>query len=99
MRFVEASMNQLDQKSLDAKALIHSDQGTHYTSHAFQRCVQELVIKQSMLRRGNCWDSAPIESFFGHMKDEIHLDTCKTFEDVVHVIDEYMDYYKNYRYQ
>ena len=56
-------------------------------------------IEQSMSRRGNCWDNAPIESFFGHMKDEINLIDCKTFEDVVKAIDEYMDYYNNFRYQ
>lgn len=49
--------------------------------------------------RGNCWDNAPIESFFGHMKDEINLVNCKTFEEVEKAIDEYIDYYINYRYQ
>jgi len=97
--FVEDSMKQLDKLSLDPKALINSDQGTHYTSHAFQRCVKELGIEQSMSRRGNCWDNAPIESFFGHMKDEINLVDCKTFEEVEKAVDDYMDYYNNYRYQ
>jgi transposase InsO family protein len=97
--FVEDSVNQLYKIVLDPKALMNSDQGTHYTSHAFQRCLKELGIEQSMSRRGNCWDNAPIESFFGHMKDEINLINCKTFEDVVKAIDEYMDYYNNYRYQ
>lgn len=97
--FVENSMNQLEKITLDPSALINSDQGTHYTSHAFQRCVKGLGIEQSMSRRGNCWDNAPIESFFGHMKDEINLINCKTFEEVEKVVDEYMDYYNNYRYQ
>jgi transposase InsO family protein len=97
--FVEESMKQLDKIALDPKALINSDQGTHYTSHAFQRCVKELGIEQSMSRRGNCWDNAPIESFFGHMKDEINLVDCKTFEEVEKAVDDYMDYYNNYRYQ
>ena len=97
--FVEDSMNQLDKITLDPNALINSDQGTHYTSHAFQRCVKELGIEQSMSRRGNCWDNAPIESFFGHMKDEINLVHCKTFEEVEKAVDDYMDYYNNYRYQ
>lgn len=55
-----------------------------------------------MSRRGNCWDNAPQESFFGHMKDELHLDTCLTFKDVKYEIKEYIDYYNNYnnyRYQ
>jgi putative transposase len=97
--FVEDSVNQLNQIRLDPRALMNSDQGTHYTSHAFQRCLKELGIEQSMSRRGNCWDNAPIESFFGHMKDEINLVHCKTFEEVEKAIDEYMDYYNNYRYQ
>lgn len=97
--FVEESMNQLDLIALDPNALINSDQGTHYTSHAFQRCVKELGIEQSMSRRGNCWDNAPIESFFGHMKDEINIVDCKTFGEVEKVIDDYMDYYNNFRYQ
>ena len=99
IEFVEKTMDQLFSIPLDKHTLINSDQGTHYTSHAFQRCIKELGIEQSMSRRGNCWDNAPIESFFGHMKDEINLIDCKTFQDVVKAVDDYMDYYNNYRYQ
>ena len=52
-----------------------------------------------MSRRGNCWDNAPQESFFGHMKDEIDLKSCTTLEDVKKMIDRYITYYNNYRYQ
>ncbi len=52
-----------------------------------------------MSRRGNCWDNAPQESFFGHMKDEIHLERCSNFLDLRFEIDDYMDYYNNDRYQ
>ena len=52
-----------------------------------------------MSRKANCWDNAPQESFFGHMKDEIDLNGCRTFRDVKKVIDDYMDYYNNERYQ
>ncbi len=99
IKFVEDTMSQLETIQLDPNALINSDQGAHYTSHAFQRCVKTLGIEQSMSRRGNCWDNAPIESFFGHMKDEINLIDCKIFEEVEKTIDDYMDYYNNYRYQ
>ncbi|WP_282156396.1 DDE-type integrase/transposase/recombinase, partial [Cytobacillus gottheilii] len=47
-------------------SLIHSDQGVHYTHPQFQKMIKKLGIRQSMSRRGNCWDNAPIESFFGH---------------------------------
>ena len=52
-----------------------------------------------MSRRGNCWDNAPQESFFGHMKDEINIKDCGTFEKLVEIIDDYIDYYNNERYQ
>ena len=49
-----------------------------------------------MSRRGNCWDNAPQESF---LKDEINLKDCGTFEKLVEIIDDYIDYYNNERYQ
>ncbi|WP_459771611.1 DDE-type integrase/transposase/recombinase, partial [Alkalibacterium sp. s-m-28] len=57
--------------SKQQKTLIHSDQGIHYTSIKFQKLLADKELRQSMSRRGNCWDNAPQESFFGHMKDEI----------------------------
>ncbi|MBZ5748643.1 IS3 family transposase, partial [Clostridium butyricum] len=50
-------------------------------------------------RRGNCWDNAPQESFFGHMKDEIDFQSCNTLEELIDMIDDYINYYNNYRYQ
>lgn len=85
--------------SLDAEALIHSDQGCHYTSKKFRQIVNDYNLRQSMSRRGNCWDNAPQESFFGHMKDEIDLSRCETFLQVKSQIDDWMDYYNNDRYQ
>jgi putative transposase len=52
-----------------------------------------------MSRRGNCWDNAPQESFFGHFKDEINLEKCTSFLELKSAIDDYMDYYNNDRYQ
>lgn len=84
---------------LSENVKIHSDQGVHYTSPKFHYLLEKYNIKQSMSRRGNCWDNAPQESFFGHMKDEINLDNCFTFKDVCNEIDDYIKYYNNYRYQ
>lgn len=82
------------------KALIHSDQGIHYTSIKFQSLVDDYHLRQSMSRRGNCWDNAPQESFFGHMKDELpQLGAIDSFDQLLLVIDDYMDYYNNERYQ
>ena len=52
-----------------------------------------------MSRRGNCWDNAPQESFFGHMKQEVSFKGLNTFEEIKTVIDDWMDYYNNDRYQ
>jgi transposase InsO family protein len=52
-----------------------------------------------MSRCGNYWDNAPQESFFGHMKDEIDYKNCTTIEELKSMIDKYMRYYNNYRYQ
>ena len=54
---------------------------------------------QSMSRRGNCWDNAPIESFFGHMKDYIDFSECKTLKDIEQKVNDYMYYYNHQRYQ
>lgn len=87
--------------SLDSETLIHSDQGCHYTSRKFRQIVSDSALRQSMSRRGNCWDNAPQESFFGHMKDEISdkIAACSSFEEAKAVIDDYMDYYNNDRGQ
>ena len=102
--FVLETVNLLIEKhgiSLHAETIIHSDQGCHYTSYSFIQILKDKKLRQSMSRRGNCWDNAPQESFFGHMKDHISekLKQCKTFPDVKAVVDTYMDYYNNCRYQ
>ena len=85
--------------SLSTETLIHSDQGCHYTSYRFIQIVKDAGLRQSMSRRGNCWDNAPQESFFGHMKDEIGISGCERFQQVKDIIDDWMDYYNNDRYQ
>ncbi len=100
--FVLKSVEQLVERhgiSLSTKTLIHSDQGCHYTSYRFIQIVKDAELRQSMSRRGNCWDNAPQESFFGHMKDEIDISGCERFQQVKDIIDDWMDYYNNDRYQ
>ena len=82
---------------LKTKTLLHSDQGCHYTSYI--DILKDNSLRQSMSRKGNCWDHAQQESFFGHMKDEIDISECQTFDEVKAAIDDWMDYYNNERYQ
>lgn len=100
--FVLETVNQMVEKhgvSLKTETMIHSDQGCHYTSCSFIQLVKDKGLRQSMSRKGNCWDNAPQESFFGHMKDEIDLSGCETFIQVKTIIDDWMEYYNNERYQ
>lgn len=85
--------------SLFENIMIHSDQGFHYTNPLYIKQIKELGMVQSMSRKGNCIDNAPIESFFGHLKDEIDYKSCKTFEQLHSLIEEYMGYYNNERQQ
>lgn len=79
--------------------MIHSDQGWHYTNPQFRIRAAEMGLQQSMSRRGNCWDNAPQESFFGHLKDEVDIKHCNTFDELHTLISDYIDYYNNERYQ
>ena len=81
--------------------MIHSDQGTHYTSLKFIQLVKSRELRRSMSRRGNCWDNAPQESFFGHMKDELagEIPNWASFADAKASIDRWMDYYNQDRCQ
>lgn len=100
--FVLETINQLVRQhgvSLSAQTLIHSDQGAHYTSLKFIELVQDAQLRRSMSRKANCWDNAPQESFYGHMKDEIDISSCTTFEQLRGVISDWVDYYNNDRYQ
>lgn len=85
--------------SLLTDVMIHSDQGFHYTNPLYQGQIGRLGMNQSMSRKGNCLDNAPIESFFGHLKDDIDYKDCKTFEELRLRIDEYMEYYNHERPQ
>ncbi len=80
-------------------AMIHSDQGFHYTNPEYIKGVKVLEMIQSMSRKGNCIDNAPIESFFSHLKDNIDYKNCKTFEEIYQLIENYIDYHNNERAQ
>ena len=102
--FVLETVKQLIEKhglSLNKETIIHSDQGCHYTCVKFIQLVKNSALRQSMSRKGNCWDNAPQESFFGHMKDELatQIPTWTSIDDVRQSIDDWMDYYNNDRYQ
>lgn len=79
--------------------MIHSDQGFHYTNPQYISMVKGLDMVQSMSRKGNCIDNAPMESFFGHFKDDVDYGECRTYEELNLLVEEYIEYYNNERYQ
>jgi transposase InsO family protein len=100
--FVLETVQQLIEKhdsELNTDVLVHSDQGCHYTSNRFVEVLNDYDLRQSMSRRANCWDNAPQESLFGHMKEEIHILPSDTHANIVRKVDDWVDYYNNDRYQ
>lgn len=104
---VQQTLQQLEERTKNDEVFrkhlkwsyIHSDQWFHYTHPSFPKKIKNLGCIQSMSRRWNCIDNAPTESFFGHMKDELDLQSCKTFEELEKHIDMYIHYYNNERPQ
>jgi len=96
MDLVLKTMDRMEQWQ---NALIHSDQGAHYTSPEYAAKVRTLGMVQSMSRKGNCIDNAPIESFFGHLKDDVDYRNCKTFNELRSLIENYINYYNTERAQ
>lgn len=80
-------------------AILHSDQGVHYTNPMFQEKVKQLGIRQSMSRKGNCWDNSPMESFFGLFKEHVNYKSCENLLELKHEVNEFIEEYNNYRYQ
>lgn len=81
------------------KLVVHSDQGFHFTHFSFRSLLEKNGVLQSMSRKGNCLDNAPIESFFGLFKDHLDLRGCRTIKEVEKEVTKLVDYYNNDRPQ
>ena len=91
------TLEAMDAYPAKSGGILHSDQGILYMTDDFQAAVVERELNQSMSRRGNCWDNAPQESFFGHFKDECGYKECRTLEELRSKVDEYSVYYNHER--
>ncbi|EAA5207025.1 IS3 family transposase [Salmonella enterica subsp. enterica] len=82
-----------------AEVMFHSDQGSHYTSRQFRQLLWRCRIRQSMSRRGNCWDSSPMERFFRSLKNEwVPVTGYTNFSEAAHAITNYIvGYYSSLR--
>lgn len=81
------------------RVLFHSDQGCHYTSNTYRQLLWRFGMKQSLSRRGNCWDNAPMERFFRSFKSEwMPRSGFDSFTEGVNAIGQYINgYYNRYR--
>ncbi|WDB64801.1 IS3 family transposase [Escherichia albertii] len=71
--------------------MFHSDQGSHYTSRQFRQLLWRYQIRQSMSRRGNCWDNSPMERFFRSLKNEwMPVVGYVSFSEAAHAITDYI---------
>lgn len=87
-----------DRLGEDERPILHSDQGWQYQMSAYRRRLEAKGLHQSMSRKGNCLDNAPIESFFAILKSELfHLRKFDTVQTLNDAIAEYIDYYNNQR--
>jgi putative transposase len=74
----------------------HSDRGSQYASHAFQRKLVDYGMRCSMSRKASCWDNAPTESFFNSLKNErVHATRYATREQAIADLFEYMEVFYN----
>ncbi|WP_212961822.1 IS3 family transposase, partial [Siminovitchia fordii] len=84
--------------SEEDELLLHSDQGWHYQMKKYRHTLEKRGITQSMSRKGNCYDNAVIENFFGILKSEFLY--LKEFESVEHFkleLEKYIKYYNHKR--
>jgi transposase InsO family protein len=74
----------------------HSDRGSQYCSRDYQRLLKQFGIQSSMSGKGNCYDNAPMESFWGTLKNElVHHQRYRTRQEAIQQIREYIEIFYN----
>jgi transposase InsO family protein len=86
----------VQQKRPAAGLIHHSDRGRQYCSHDYRKLIKQFGMKASMSRRGNCYDNAPMESFWGSLKNElVHHCRYATRAEAEASIREYIEIFYN----
>lgn len=93
---IDALNMALGRRSLQENIIFHSDQGSQYCSKEFRVILKNNGFKQSMSRKGNCWDNAVAESFFSSLKkDLVFHERFETKNEARRKIFEYIEYFYN----
>lgn len=95
---VNALSRALTARKTPDKLIVHTDQGSQFISDKYRRLLDKQGIRQSMSRRGNCWDNSVIESFFKTLKAEViyQLNKRPTPTELKFLIADFIGYY-NYK--
>ena len=93
------TLSEGDRHPCEDGGILHSDQGVLYKATDFMAEVLERGLERSMSKRGNCWDNAVVESFFGHFKDECDYASCADAGALRALVADYADYYNSERGQ
>ena len=102
---VELALRTLRQIHLYGGSLLHSDQGGTYTSPVYRNEAEKLGITLSYSRKGNCYDNASMENFYGHLKSEtiyqmpFHQRYSSTRKELRAIISDYIQWYNQERIQ
>lgn len=97
---VQSTLNKLSKMNLSENCILHTDQGFQYTRRQYSNFLKKIGVIQSTSRKANCWDNAPIESFFSHLKSElIYLVNTTDVAELTKLIHEYIYFYNNERIQ
>ncbi len=80
----------------DPGLIVHSDRGSQFASHRFKAKLKNCDLQQSMSRKGNCYDNAPMESFFKSFKaEEVYHDTYQSHEHATRAASDYIERFYN----
>jgi transposase InsO family protein len=89
---VEAFQRAIEARGVPKELIFHSDQGTQYGSDEFKKILKQYEVTQSMSRKGNCYDNAPMESFFHTLKNELsYLGRFSTRKQAEYEVKDYIE--------
>ena len=92
----KALFRAVQQKRPVAGLIHHSDRGSQYCAHDYRKLLKQFKMKASMSRKGNCYDNAPMESFWGSLKNElVHHCRYETRDEAEASIREYIEIFYN----
>ena len=100
VKLVTRTLKKARQKEMVTGTLLHSDQGHQYGSRSYSVLTKAYRLRPSMSRKGNCWDNAPIESFFAQLKEEaLRQYPVSDFKQTRQIIDDYIYFFNHERIQ